>query len=59
MGEKFNPIKTWSKYIITSYDGFERNFGQKATKNRKLYNGRIKTYYYQYYGEAPKRRDRE
>ena len=59
MGDKFRPLTTWSKYIITSYESFESDFGQKATKNRKLYNGRIKTYFYQYYGERPKRQIRE
>ncbi|MBN2260798.1 MAG: class I SAM-dependent RNA methyltransferase [Clostridiales bacterium] len=59
MGKKFIPMKTWSKYIITSFDGFEEAFGQKSTKNRKLYNGKIKTYYYQYFGEKPKRINKE
>ncbi|MDR3259217.1 MAG: class I SAM-dependent RNA methyltransferase [Fusobacteriaceae bacterium] len=44
-------IPKWSYYIITSYENFETIFGKKATKNRKLYNGGIKCYYYQYYGE--------
>ncbi|MBF4695471.1 THUMP domain-containing class I SAM-dependent RNA methyltransferase [Fusibacter ferrireducens] len=55
MGRVFAPYKTWSKYVITSYENFEREFGTKATKNRKLYNGRIKTYFYQYFGEKPPR----
>lgn len=41
----------WSYYLITSYEKFEDAFGKVATKNRKLYNGGIKCYYYQYYGE--------
>lgn len=45
--KKFNK---WSYYIITSYTHFENLFGQKATKNRKLYNGGIKCYFYQYFG---------
>ncbi|MGL5050189.1 MAG: THUMP domain-containing class I SAM-dependent RNA methyltransferase [Fusobacteriaceae bacterium] len=40
----------WSYYIITSFETFEKAFGRKATKNRKLYNGGIKCHYYQYYG---------
>lgn len=56
LGEKFIPLTTWSKYILTSFEGFESVYGVKATKNRKLYNGRIKTYFYQYYGEKPKRK---
>lgn len=59
MGRVLNPLDTWSKYIITSMEQFEQDFGQKATKNRKLYNGRIKTYFYQYYGKRPPRRETE
>lgn len=55
MGKVFQPYPTWSKYIITSYEDFETAFGSKSTKNRKLYNGRIKTYLYLYFGEKPKR----
>ncbi len=55
LGNILRPYKTWSKYIITSYEAFEKIYGEKATKNRKLYNGRIKTYFYQYYGEKPPR----
>lgn len=40
----------WSYYIITSYENFENSFGIKSTKNRKLYNGGIKCYFYQYFG---------
>lgn len=43
-------LSRWSYYIITSYEDFEKAFGEKATKNRKLYNGGIKCYYYQYFG---------
>lgn len=41
----------WSLYIITSFEEFQEYFGKKATKNRKLYNGGIKCYFYQYHGE--------
>ena len=44
---------TWSYYFLTSHEDFEKYVGKKATKNRKLYNGRIKCYYYQYYGPRP------
>ncbi|XGU47058.1 class I SAM-dependent RNA methyltransferase [Fusobacterium necrophorum subsp. funduliforme] len=44
-------LPKWSYYIITSFEMFEKVFGKKANKNRKLYNGGIKCYYYQYYGE--------
>jgi len=44
-------LAKWSYYIITSYEDFEKSFDKKATKNRKLYNGGIKCYYYQYFGD--------
>lgn len=53
MGKVFANYPRWSKYIITSYEQFEKAYGTQATKNRKLYNGRIKTYFYQYFGEKP------
>lgn len=55
MGEVFREFDTWSYYILTSHPDFERLFGEKATKNRKLYNGNIKVYYYQYYGPKPQK----
>ncbi|AEA00335.1 THUMP domain-containing class I SAM-dependent RNA methyltransferase [Aerococcus sp. Group 1] len=51
MGEIYRPLKTWSKYILTSDENFESYYGQKATKKRKLYNGALKVDYYQYWGE--------
>lgn len=56
MGERFSRLDTWSWYVITAHEGFEAAFGKKATKNRKLYNGKIKCYFYQYYGPKPPRR---
>ena len=55
LGELARSLKTWSYYIITANENFEKNFGKKADRNRKLYNGRLKTYYYQYYGPNPRR----
>ena len=55
LGELTRSLKTWSYYIITANENFEKNFGKKADRNRKLYNGRLKTYYYQYYGPKPRR----
>lgn len=55
MGETFAPLKTWSKFILTSDEGFERKFGSLADKKRKLYNGTLKVDLYQYYGERVKR----
>ena len=56
MGESYSKLDTWSVYILTSHEEFEQNYGKKATKNRKLYNGRIKCYFYQYYGPKPPRK---
>ena len=53
MGKKFSPLDTWSFYILTSHPDFEKIFGEKASKRRKLYNGGIKCHYYQYYGPWP------
>lgn len=48
MGKVFSGLNNWSYYILTSYAEFQKLFGKKADKNRKLYNGRIQCYYYQY-----------
>ena len=56
MGERFSRLDTWSWYVITAHEGFEAAFGKKAPKNRKLYNGKIKCYFYQYYGPKPPRK---
>ena len=56
MGHVFAPLKTWSKFILTSDEGFESKFGSKADKKRKLYNGTLKVDLYQYFGERVKRR---
>ena len=53
MGETFKKFDTWSFYIITSHQGFEKYFGRKADKKRKLYNGRIMCNYYQFFGPPP------
>ncbi len=53
MGEVFANMPDWSYFIICGYPEFEKAFGKKADKNRKLYNSMIKTYYYQYYGPLP------
>ncbi|MDL2295539.1 class I SAM-dependent RNA methyltransferase [Lachnospiraceae bacterium OttesenSCG-928-E19] len=55
-GESFMRLDSWSAYMITSYEDTERYFGRKADKNRKLYNGMIKTYFYQFQGPKPPRR---
>ena len=50
LGKVFRKLDTYSIYILTSNENFERLYGEKADKKRKLYNGRIKVNYYQYYG---------
>lgn len=56
MGQAFSPYETWSVYILTSNENFEGCYGKKATKKRKLFNGFIKTDYYQYWGTRPPRK---
>jgi putative N6-adenine-specific DNA methylase len=53
MGKKFNKLDTWSKYFLTSYKEFEKYYKKDSDRKRKLYNGRIETWYYQYYGPRP------
>lgn len=53
MGQVFSRYDTWSFYFISSHPNFEKLYGKKATKKRKLYNGRIRTDYYQYWGKRP------
>lgn len=56
MGQVFRPLKTWSKYFLTSDLTFETHYGEKATKKRKLYNGAIRTDLFQYWGQRPPRK---
>ena len=55
LGQLLGREPKWSTYVITSYEGFEKLFGRKADAKRKLFNGMLKTDYYQYYGERPPR----
>ena len=57
IGESFRRLDKWSMYLITSYDRAENDIGRKADKNRKIYNGMLKTYYYQFLGPKPPRRN--
>ena len=56
LGQRFRSLDGWSLYLITSYEQVERDIGRKADKNRKIYNGMLKTYYYQFLGPKPPRR---
>ena len=53
IGQAFAGLDSWSLYMITSYEDAERYIGRKADKNRKIYNGMIKTYFYQFMGPKP------
>ena len=59
IGESFRHLDKWSMYLITSYENAERDIGRKADKNRKIYNGMLKTYYYQFLGPKPPRREHQ
>ena len=57
IGEVYKSLDAWSMYMITSYADAERYVGRKADKNRKIYNGMIKTYFYQFMGPKPPKKD--
>ncbi|MBQ9063206.1 MAG: class I SAM-dependent RNA methyltransferase [Eubacterium sp.] len=56
LGERFAELDTWSMYLISGYPDTEKAIGKKAAKNRKIYNGMLKTYFYQYPGPKPLRK---
>lgn len=58
IGEALKRLDSWSAYLITSYEDTERCIGRKADKNRKIYNGMLKTYFYQFMGPKPPKRNR-
>ena len=53
IGERYKMLDSWSLYMITAYENAERDIGRKADKNRKIYNGMMKTYFYQFMGPKP------
>lgn len=53
LGRQFALLDSWSAYVITSYSDAEKYFGRKADKNRKIYNGMLKTYFYSFLGPKP------
>ena len=53
MGKAFKKLDKWSYYILTSNENFEKLFGRRASKKRKIYNGMIKCNIYQYFDEKP------
>jgi len=58
LGESYKKLDCWSAYMITGYDRAEADFGRKADKNRKIYNGMLKAYFYQYIGPKPPRQEK-
>ena len=59
MGDAFRRLDSWSEYVITAYEDAEKYIGKKADKNRKIYNGMMKTYFYQFLGPRPPKRKQE
>ena len=59
IGEAFQRLDCWSEYVITAYEDAEKYIGKKADKNRKIYNGMMKTYFYQFLGPKPPRKKEE
>lgn len=59
IGERFQALDSWSLYLITAYDKAQEDMGLKAAKNRKIYNGMMKTYFYQFPGPKPPRRNNQ
>ena len=59
MGDAFHRLDSWSEYVITAYEDAEKYIGRKADKNRKIYNGMMKTYFYQFLGPRPPKRKQE
>ena len=56
IGQIYRNLDSWSMYLITAYENAEKYIGKKASKNRKIYNGMMKTYFYQYLGPKPPKR---
>ncbi|MCR5267524.1 MAG: class I SAM-dependent RNA methyltransferase [Lachnospiraceae bacterium] len=56
LADRFKALDSWSLYVITGYADVEKYIGRKADKNRKIYNGMMKTYYYQFMGPRPPKR---
>lgn len=59
LGERYKALDSWSLYVISAYEKAEQYLGRKADKNRKIYNGMMKTYYYQFMGPKPPHRDKK
>jgi putative N6-adenine-specific DNA methylase len=55
MGKLYRQMPTWSLFALSAHEDFQRSFGARASRNRKLYNGNIRCWYYQYFGPLPPR----
>jgi len=53
LGERYKALDAWSMYVITAWEDAEKRLGLKAAKNRKIYNGMLKTYFYMFPGPKP------
>lgn len=58
IGEAYQRLDSWSMFLITSYTDTEKYIGRKADKNRKIYNGMLKTYFYQFLGPRPPKKQK-
>lgn len=58
IGKAYEGLDSWSMYMITSYEDTEKYIGRKADKNRKIYNGMLKTYFYQFLGPKPPKKNK-
>ena len=59
LGERFSMLDSWSMYVITAYEDAVKYMGRKPDKNRKVYNGMMKTYFYSFIGPKPGKRERD
>ncbi len=59
IGQAYKGLDSWSMYMITSYEDAEKYIGRKADKNRKIYNGMLKTYFYQFLGPKPPKKNKK
>ena len=57
-GRQFAKLDSWSAYMITSYEDAVKYFGRKPDKNRKIYNGMLKTYFYSFQGPKPPKKEK-
>lgn len=58
IGERYRALDSWSMYMITAYENAENDIGRKADKNRKIYNGMMKTYFYSFLGPKPPKQEK-